>query len=277
MTWRELVSQAVSTLAEAGVDSPAVDARLLAEHVAGTSLLLAPAPTPEQATVFARLVERRAQRHPLQHLTGVMYFRYLELPAEEGVFIVRPETEMLAGLVIDDVNRRRATGQDRPVVVDLCTGSGAIALAVATETNAQVYAVERDDIPFAAATRNCGGHVRVIQGDACQPVPELAELEGRVDIVVSNPPYVPPSPVDVESTFDPPAALWGGGDDGLDVPKRIVQRASILARPGGYVAIEHDPGQGEALLAHAGKYGIEAQTVRDLTGRPRFLTGYRHM
>lgn len=266
MSWRSQRSWAQSFLAEAGIESPHADARWIAEHVAGQSLLLAPEPTDDQIKSFKELVEQRARRIPLQHLTGVMHFRNLELPAEPGVFIVRPETELVAGAAIDAA---RLAGPS-PLVVDLCTGSGAIAIAIADEVpGARVVAVELDDTAFAAATRNAQHYgVEVRQGDARTALPEF---EGLVDVVVSNPPYVPRRELPAEVDLDPAMALWGGGDDGLEIPRALVVRARQLLKPGGVLIMEHDDTQGEALVAYARVVGMSGRTELDLAGRPRFL------
>lgn len=264
MSWSALIRDATSTLASAGVDSPAADARILAAHVAGENLILAPEPSAAMVETFTELVARRAKRIPLQHLTGTMYFRYLELPATPGVFIVRPETELLAGWAIDEARELSS-----PTVVDLCTGSGAIALSIATEApNSRVWAVERDPFAFEAAKRHCGEHVRVVHGDALD---SLEELAGDVDILVSNPPYVPPSEVSLEARHDPDLALWGGGEDGTEIPRKIITRAANLLAPGGLFLMEHDPSQAETLRQACEDAGlVEVSTLNDLTGRPRF-------
>ncbi|MGC5615295.1 peptide chain release factor N(5)-glutamine methyltransferase [Georgenia sp. Z1491] len=276
-TWRAAVSGAARLLAEAGVPSPEVDARLLAEHVAGLSpLLMAPAPTPDQVGDYAHAVERRAAREPLQHITGRMHFRRLELHAGPGAFVVRPETELVAGAAVDAARAAARDGR-RPVVVDLCTGSGAIALAVATEVaTAEVHAVELSADALAIARRNVERHaprVRLARGDARSALPEL---EGTCDVVVSNPPYVPDDavPRDPEvRVHDPSRALYGGGSDGLDVPRAVLARARDLLAPGGVAIVEHSEEQGAALRDHARALGLaEARTHRDLTGRERFLT-----
>lgn len=265
MTWRDLTARASTTLARAGIESPTADTRRLAEHVAGTSLLLAPDPTPEQVREFFELVDKRAQRVPLQHLTGVMYFRNLELPAEPGVFIVRPETELVAGAAIDAARKI-----PDPLVVDLCTGSGAIAISIADEvTGARVVAVELDDHAFQAASRNAAPYgVEVRQGDArvsCE------DLVGLVDVVVSNPPYVPFRELPAEVGQDPDLALWGGGEDGLEIPRALVAQARKLLKPGGVLIMEHDDTQGPALVECAVSHGMSGRTERDLAGRDRFL------
>src|SRR5690606_16899961 len=182
------------------------------------------------------LVERRAAREPLQHLVGSAGFRGIELLVGPGVFVPRPETEQVAGAAIDAAERV-VRERGRAVVVDLCTGSGAIALAVAAEVPAaRVHAVELDTAALGWARRNLEAspdrdRVGVLRGDARTA---LVELDGTVDVVVANPPYIPPDaePVDPEvRDHDPAVALYGLGPDGLEVPRGIVRAAARLLRP----------------------------------------------
>ncbi|WP_026427076.1 peptide chain release factor N(5)-glutamine methyltransferase [Actinomyces slackii] len=275
---RRLVRDAGQVLREAGVVSPENDVRVLAEHVVGTSLVICEGASAEQARRFVALVEQRAARVPLQHLMGRMWFRGLGLECRPGVFIVRPETEVVAGAAIDAVARMVVGGVAEPLVVDLCTGSGAIAAALAVEVaGARVVGVELDEGAVALARENCErlapGRVRVLRADATAP-DTLSELDGRVDLVVSNPPYVPAGAVEDEETerYDPDLALYGGGEDGTAVPVAIVRRAADLLRPGGVLIMEHDPGQGVALREAALAAGFgQATTGQDLAGRDRYL------
>ncbi len=275
---RRLVREAARRLAEAGVASPEVDARLLAEHVIGRSLVMADGASAEQVERYLGLVERRAAHEPLQLLTGTMWFRGLELLVRPGVFIVRPETEVVAQTAIDAAREAVVAGTVEPVVVDLCTGSGAIAAALAVEVPAaRVTAVELDDAPAALAAENlerlAPGRVRLVQADATAPE-TLADLDGAVDVVVSNPPYVPVGAVEDDETerFDPDLALYGGGAEGLAVPTAVIARASDLLQTGGVLVMEHDAGQGAALREAARSAGfVEASTGQDLTGRDRYL------
>ena len=276
---RALVRTATDRLAAAGVASPAVDARLLAEHVLGCSLLMAdgaPGDFPER---YEELVARRATREPLQHVLGVMWFRGLELVARPGVFVVRPETEVVAGAAIDAA--RAVRPPRRPLVVDLCTGSGAIAAALATEVpGARVYAVELDPTALELAGENLARlapSATLLAGDATAPLPGLAEVEGCCDVVVSNPPYVPHGAVeDLETELhDPDLALFGG-DDGTAVPLAVLERAASLLRLGGVLVMEHDAGQGAVLREAARRMGFaETTTGTDLTGRDRYLWAVR--
>jgi len=271
---------ATAQLAAAGVPSARADAEALAGHLLGlgrgevAAAALRGAPAPEG---YAELVARRAQRVPLQHLTGRAGFRTVEVAVGPGVFVPRPETEVTAGLAVAAAAAVAASGRT-PVVVDLCTGSGAIALAVATEVpGARVHAVELSADAAAWAARNLAGSgVELVVGDAADALPAL---DGAVDVVVSNPPYVPPGavPREVEvREHDPALALYGGGEDGLDVPRAVVARAARLLRPGGLVAVEHAEVQQPALLALlAGASWTAAQGHADLGGRPRCVTARR--
>lgn len=282
-TWRRLVDGAAAVLAEAGVPSPQHDARLLAEHVTGRSIVLAPAPEAGDFARYADLIEQRRQRVPLQHLTGEMSFRYLTLEASPGAFITRPETETVAGAAIE-----AARGSARPLVIDLCSGSGAIALAIATEVPAsEVHAVELSAEALAVATRNIARYtpedgappVRLIAGDATASLPELESLRGRADVVVSNPPYIPPDqePLDPEvREHDPELALYGGGVDGLEIPRGVMAHAALLLRSGGVLIMEHAEVQAEVVRVIAAEAGYaEISTGRDLGGRDRFLRARR--
>jgi release factor glutamine methyltransferase len=260
-----------------------VDAELLLAHVLGVSrtALLTTDGIPDGAAArFAALLEQRADRVPLQHLTGRAPFRHLELAVGPGVFVPRPETEQLAGWALE-----RLAGLARPVVVDLGSGSGALALAIAQEhPGARVTAVERDPGALAwtrhnAATRAAAGDtpVTVVEGDMTDPA-LLAALDGAVDVVVSNPPYVPLGaalPREV-ADHDPPLALWGG-PDGLDVVRRMLDTAARLLRPGGSLGVEHADQQGRALPALVRAHGRwrEVEDHPDLAGRPRYTTARR--
>ncbi len=274
MGWNELIAGATAALRAAGLDSPEADARELAEVAGGARLhllLSSGAPTLEQRARFDSMVAERATRVPLQHVTGVMYFRYLELVSRPGCFIVRPETELVAE---EAITALRASLSRPPLAVDLCTGSGAIALALATEVpEARVVAVELSDSAIEVARENnarYGAVVDLVQGDART---ELSNLAGQVDVVVTNPPYVPPThDVSVEALSDPALALWGGGADGTDLPRALIARAAELLRPGGTLVMEHAEEQAEALVSAAGAAGFtQAHTGYDYTGRPRWL------
>lgn len=272
---RDAVAAARARLAGAGVDSPGADADVLAAHVLGVSrnrLALVTGFDDAQARAYAELVERRARREPLQHITGVAYFRRVELAVGPGVFVPRPETELLVDQVLAEV----ATRPGRPLVVDLCTGSGAIAVAVADEApDAEVYAVEADAAAHAWAARNVAGTgVELRLGAAADCLPELT---GRVDVVVANPPYVPAgTPLPAEVGADPETALYAGAD-GLDGVRTVAYAAARLLRPGGQLVCEHDDTHGEsapALLRDLGGW-TNIRDHRDLAGRPRFVVARR--
>ena len=280
---RRLVRQAGERLKAAGVASPEHDARALAEWLLGRPLPLADGADAAFTAAYAQALRRREAREPLQRITGRMFFRGLELECRPGVFIVRPETEVVAGVAIKAVlARERGGAAGGPLVVDLCTGSGAIAAAVAAEVPAaRVIAVELADEACAAAVDTCEWHapgrVRVVQADAAAPS-TLAGLDGSVDVVVTNPPYVPAGALeDVETaSYDPRLALFGGGEDGLDLPVALVRRAAALLHDDGLLVMEHDAGQGRALREAALAVGFrEASPGQDLTGRDRFLRAVR--
>lgn len=261
-------------LEAAGVPSPRHDAEELAAYDLGVERrdlwrLREPGPN------FAAYVRRRAAREPLQHITGRAYFRHLVLAVGPGVFVPRPETELVAEAAIAAA---RAAGP-RPRVVDLGTGSGAIALAVAHEVpHALVHAVEADPRAYAWAQRNCTGSTVDLRAGDLRTA--FADLEGRVDVVVANPPYVPPDgvPRDPEvRDHDPAAALYGGGPDGLDEVRAVERVAYRLLRPGGTVVVEHADEQGEsvpAIFSRAGAWESVAD-FPDLAGRPRYVTAVR--
>nr|WP_245885945.1 peptide chain release factor N(5)-glutamine methyltransferase [Xylanimonas oleitrophica] len=290
---------AAAALTARGVATARVDAELLLAHVLHVDraevrrlAVLDAAVDAADLERFAALVVRRAAREPLQHLTGTAAFRHLELDVGPGVFVPRPETETVAQVAIDEA-RRAVAARGSAVVVDLCTGSGAIALAVATEVRgAHVHAVELDAAAHAWAARNVAAvgagadgdqsWVRLVRGDARTA---LGDLDGTVDVVVSNPPYVPPGavPRDPEvADHDPAVALYGLGVDGLEVPRGVTAAAARLLRPGGLYVMEHAEVQAAAARAMVdavrvgGGPGFEpAATREDLTGRPRMVVARR--
>ena len=277
-TAERLLRDATARLAEAQVASPDFDAAELLAHVLGTTRGALPRGEvvgADAVAAFELLVERRAARVPLQHLTGLAGFRYLELAVGPGVFVPRPETEVLAGWAVEAA--RAVVGQGRgPVVVDLCTGSGAIALSVATEVpEATVHAVELDASAHAWAERNLSGSgVDLRLGDMADSFPEL---DGSVDVVVANPPYIPLEAYESVAVevrdHDPSLALWSG-EDGLDAMRTVERVAARLLTGGGQVGAEHADVQGDAaprLFGEAGRW-LDVRDHRDLAGRPRFVT-----
>lgn len=267
----EALRAAERRLREAGVPSPRVDAELLAAHLLGVSrgrmraLALTGAQVPEG---FDALVDERARRVPLQHLTGVAHFRRVDLAVGPGVFVPRPETETVAQLVID-----RAAGLAHPKIVDLGTGSGAIAAAVADEVpGAEVHAVELSDLALAWAGPNLAPFgVHLSRGDLATALPEQ---DGSFDIVVSNPPYIPADAVPNEpevAEHDPQMALYGGGADGMELPRAAASSAARLLRPGGYFVMEHAEVQAPWVAAFLERSGLwtGVTTHQDLSGRDR--------
>jgi release factor glutamine methyltransferase len=275
---REAIEQARAIFTEAGIDAPQVDAELLAAAVLGvprSRLGLAEGFDAPSAARFDDLVRARAARRPLQHLVGTAPFRLREVAVGPGVFIPRPETELLVDWGLARIGGRRA-----PVVVDLCGGTGAIALSVAEEhPGARVYAVEDSPEALEWLRRNAAGvdAVTVVAGDVTDPA-TLSTVDGQVDLVLCNPPYVPDgTPVQPEvAEHDPYRAVFGG-PDGLAVIRPVIHRAAGLLRPGGWLGVEHDDSHGEAvpaLLRAAGGW-TDVTDHRDLAGRPRFATARR--
>ena len=267
----DAVTAATAILRDAGVPSPRVDAELLADHLLNVGLgrlramMLGDAPAPEG---YEALVAERASRIPLQHITGVAHFRYLELAVGPGVFIPRPETESVVQLVIDHVK-----GMAQPRIVDLGTGSGAIAGSIAHEVpGAEVHAVEFSPFAHAWAAKNLAPlGVHLVLGDLRNA---LQELNGTVDVVVSNPPYIPSEAIPNEpevALHDPPEALYGGGADGMELPTAAAASAARLLVPGGYFVMEHAEVQAEWIAAMLGRSGSWTRigTHRDLNGKER--------
>jgi release factor glutamine methyltransferase len=270
------LADAERVLDEAGVASPRVDAELLAAHVLGVrrSLLgVASAPDRERLVEFEALVARRATRLPLQYLLGSAPMGPVEVAVGPGVFVPRLETELLL-----EWGLKAIAGAREPVVVDLCTGSGALAMAVAVaRPDARVHAVEIDPGALAWARRNLNGRATLHEGDVTD-ADLLGELHGTVDLVLANPPYVPegtPVPPEV-ADHDPHRAVFAG-PDGLTVIRPMTVLAINLLAPGGALAIEHDDTHAEAapavLRGHPELTDVVEHT--DLAGRPRFVTAGR--
>jgi len=279
------IAVASARLAEAGVESPRTDAELIAAHVHGVprgGLTMVPDAAFDPR--FWDEIARREAREPLQHITGHAYFRYLDLAVGPGVFVPRPETEVLAGWAIDELTSMDVA---EPVVADLGTGSGAIALSIAQEVpRARVHAVEADPLAAAWAQRNIervaavaphtAGRVELHVGDFATA---LDGLDGTFDLVVSNPPYIPSGaglPPEV-GEYDPATALWGGGPDGLDAVRVVEAVARRALRPRGLVAVEHGAPQGSAVYwAFPEEHGWQqTRNHKDLAGRDRFVTAVR--
>jgi release factor glutamine methyltransferase len=257
------VVEAIALLRAAGVASPEHDARALERFAAETH------------ADFAALVRRRAAREPLQHLLGTAGFRYLELQVGPGVFVPRPETEVLVDAVLAEIKN-----VDAPLVVDLCAGPGTIGLSVAHEhPSAVVHLVESDPGAFGWLQRNRpegNPRVHLHLADAADA---LTDLDGTVDVVGSNPPYVAEDEralVDPEvRDHDPEVALFAG-EEGLDVIRVVERRAAALLKPGGLLVVEHSDRQGESVPALLRQHGwTDVADHDDLTGRPRYTVA-RH-
>jgi release factor glutamine methyltransferase len=294
LPWRQLRAEAIARLEEAGIDDPAQELRWIAERASGRSTAELQAALDEPATVrevtfVDQMVGRRAAGEPLQYVLGRWGFRTLDLMVDRRVLIPRPETEVVAGLALDALaaRDRRVAGSpdaDRPpVAVDLGTGSGAIALSLAAERwpHVEVWATDTSADALAVARANLAGLgrragvVRLVEGDWFSALPE--DLRGRVDVVVSNPPYVAEGeelPEQVAS-WEPVGALRAG-PDGLDAVRRIVADAPGWLVPGGVLVVEIGETQGDAALALADAAGFEQASVEpDLAGRPRALVAQR--
>jgi release factor glutamine methyltransferase len=272
-----LLAEATGRLAAAGIATPRVDAELLLAHVLAvprSKLLTALAPDAAAGAAFGAAVDRRAGGEPLQWITGTAPFRHLEIAVGPGVFIPRPETELL----VDAVLPMLRSAPD-PFAVDLCAGSGALALALADEVpGIRVVAVEQPGPAFDLwLTGNVSGtRVEAIAADITQPA-LLATVRGRVDAVVSNPPYVPDAArVAAEVRSDPPVAVFAGAD-GLAVIPHVIARAGELLRSGGVLAMEHDDTHRAAVteLLDADGRWTDVVDHDDLAGRPRYVTAVR--
>ncbi|HKO00033.1 MAG TPA: peptide chain release factor N(5)-glutamine methyltransferase [Pseudonocardiaceae bacterium] len=280
---RLAILEAERVLAAAGVASPRADAELIAAHVLGVErghLPMVPLVDPPVVDAIGQLVGQRAKHVPLQHLTGWAAMGAITVGVGPGVFVPRPETE---GLL--EWGLAQLAGVPEPVVVDLCTGSGALALAVAAARHdATVHAVELDAVALAWARQNAelraqsgDPPIRLYAGDVTDPQ-LFTDLDGSVHLVLCNPPYVPegmPVPPEV-AEHDPHAAVFAG-PDGLAVIRPVVALAARLLTAGGAVAIEHDEGHQDAvvelLAARRVLTGVEGH--QDLAGRPRFVTAHR--
>jgi release factor glutamine methyltransferase len=286
---RAAVRSGTARLREAGIASPEVDAVELAAHVLDTHaaevrrLMIVGGVLPATfEPAYAALLAERARRVPLQHLTGRAHFRTLTLHVGPGVFVPRPETEVLVDLALAEVDRLSGTRPSGIRLVDLCAGSGAIAFALKHERpEVTVRSLELSEhaVAWAAANRErLGLDVEVVQGDATEPA--FSDWEGTVDIVTVNPPYIPVGavPLDPEvRDHDPELALYGGSEDGLATPAAVARTAAALLRSGGLLLMEHADSQGESLPAALGRAGQweGAEDHADLTGRPRVTSARR--
>ncbi|WP_216897500.1 peptide chain release factor N(5)-glutamine methyltransferase [Nocardia alni] len=283
---RPAIVRAAEQLEVAGVHSPHTDAEFLAAHVLGVErsrLALTPMVTAEQLAELRTLVDRRAERVPLQHLTGVAAMGEIDLAVGPGVFVPRPETELLFAWALAQLE---AVGHEhRPIVVDLCTGSGALALAIAhARPDIEVHAVEIDSAALQWAQRNADnqaaqGDTPIILHNGDVTAPDiLSNLDGRVDVLVANPPYIPESAdLDPEvADHDPHLSLFGGRD-GLSVIRPMIPTVTRLLRADGLVAIEHDDTNGSQVAALLGATDAFDAIVEhpDLAGKPRFVAARR--
>ena len=278
------VAQATQRLAAAGVPSPRFDAEELAAYVHEVKRgELHTVADGEFDARYWEVISRREAREPLQHITGRAFFRYLELQVGPGVFVPRPETESVVGWAIDAL---RSMDVAEPLVVDLCTGSGAIALALAQEVpRSRVHAVELSEQAYGWARRNVDAspdapRISLVQGDATTAFDDQPELHGRFDLVISNPPYIPLTEWEYVAPeardHDPELALFSG-EDGLDTIRGIEKVAARLLRPGGVVVIEHADTQGGLVpwIFREESGWTDAADHRDLNNRPRFATARR--
>lgn len=288
-----LVRDTTQRLSRAGVPSPDVDSiALVAQLLSLTPSEVRTAaargdelPASADLERFASRVNRRSDREPLQHITGVAHFRGIDLEVGPGVFVPRPETELVAQAAIDAA-RAVTPGKDGIVrVTDLCAGSGAIGLSVATEVdNTYVNLLEASDeasvyLRINARRQPIDVHsrVRTMMGDARRC---LHQFDMCADVIVTNPPYIPAHavPRDPEvAEYDPPQALYGLGDDGLKLPRAIVNEAARLLRVGGVLIMEHADTQGAALREYvaSSQWWDEVETRQDLTGRDRMVVARR--
>jgi release factor glutamine methyltransferase len=277
-------SRAISALTEARVATPEADADLLIGHVLGLSrgevqarAIAGAELRADQLDELEPMLARRVAREPLQHITGVAYFRSLTLRVGPGVFIPRPETEQVAQFAIDSL---RAVAGPQPIGVDLGTGSGAIAFAMATEVpHSAVYAIEvsPDAFPWTTQNRELTGasNATLVLGDLANAFPEL---DGTVDVVISNPPYIPSDaiPRDLEVQLHDPSIALYGGVDGLDVVRQVSTTATRLMHSGGTLVLEHGELQAASITALLRAHGWTAvATHRDLLGRDRATTALR--
>ena len=290
MAAADVIRDAAVQLREAGIETPEHDAKLLLAEAAGVELrdvdkallMGEELGTAERFARFQSMLARRAKREPLQYITGHAPFRYLDLKVGPGVFIPRPETETVVQAGLDWLTEH---GMIHPRVVDLCAGSGAIGLSVVSEVpGSQVWAVELSPNTAEWTNKNLAetakrypsiaSNYQLEIADATS-LATLAQLDGTIDIVITNPPYVPESDVPEQPEvrdWDPELALYGGSMDGTLIPERIIERAYRLLKPGGALVMEHDVTQGDRLVAYAKAAGFTtASTGRDWTGRDRYL------
>jgi len=278
-----ILQDASQRFAEVGIESHQADAEILLAHVLDvsrgelTSMIFMDASIEsDKLRIFEELLVKRADRFPLQHLTGTAAFRKIELAVGPGVFVPRFETEVIVGKALEFL---ASLDFDTPVVVDLATGSGAIALSVAVEfPTAEIHAVELSEQALEYTKRNFqkyAANADLRQGDLSAAFPDL---NGLVDVVISNPPYIPDEMIPIYPEVhlhDPKLALYGGAD-GLDIVRNVELTAKRLLKPGGSLFIEHADMQGEAVRAILLATGWhEVKTHQDLAGRDRLVSAIR--
>jgi release factor glutamine methyltransferase len=278
---RPLLAEATDVLRRAGVESPAQDARILLSFVSGVELARLPLLDDlddDHVRRFRGLIMQRADRVPVQHLTGRTHFRRIDVEVGPGVFVPRPETEVMTGWAIDQL-RSLVTRDRRPLAVELCAGSGVISKAIASElTRVDIHAVEVSEEAAAYARRNLAD--TLVDLHVADMKTALVELNGSVDLVIANPPYIPleayESVAPEARDHDPVQALFAGAD-GLDAIKVVIDVARRLLRPGGFLCFEHADVQGESApaLVCASSGFTAVRDHLDLAGRPRFVTAIR--
>ena len=282
-------------LKNANVSSPRYDAESLVAFVLNTSrnrVGLISEISDEQYREIEKLVEKRVRRIPLQHLIGEQGFRHLVLSVGPGVFIPRPETEILVESVIRYIKDKN---QERVLVVDYCSGSGAIALSIAKEcANVEVFAIEKSVEAFKYLEANYlkykeeinshNSKVHLINADINDELNELNTLIGQIDVVVSNPPYIPENmvPKEIEVKDHDPALALYGGKDGLEIVRIVIDKSQKLLKKGGLVAIEHSDLQGNPEQELSVPYLLKTSNSfekiedrKDLNALPRYCVGYK--
>lgn len=274
-----LLKQSALQLSQAGVLSSDIDSELLAAHILGISrselsvAIALNSDFPEDKIVaFSDAVSRRAKREPLQHITGLAPFRHLDLIVGKGVFTPRPETEQVVSFAMEKI-----ASLEQPIIVDLCAGSGAIALSFVTErADSSVFAVEKSEEAFEYLKQNSKKYgLELSQLSHVDLQDCLPEMDAVADLVISNPPYIPSEaiPVDLEVQLHEPALALYGGADGLDVIRRILTKAKQLLRTGGLLVLEHADTQAlsirELLLAEG---WIDVEYKKDLAGKDRMIS-----
>ncbi|HEY7854732.1 MAG TPA: peptide chain release factor N(5)-glutamine methyltransferase [Aquiluna sp.] len=273
---RSFLEQTATRFKAAGIESFQADAEQLIAFSLGISRgeLVAKAFLNSEFTAepsLIALIDRRANREPLQHLTGVAFFRQLTLSVGEGVFIPRPETEAVVAVALEFLE-----SNPNSKVLDIGTGSGAIAISIATEAGIEVDAIEKSE----PAAKFAKGNIDSNQARVNLMIGDFRDLElgfGEYDLVISNPPYIPISavPIDPEvRDHDPDLALYGG-EDGLDLIREIEELSQLLVRTGGMLVLEHADGQSDSVceLLLANWQNVKAHP--DPTGRLRFVSAIR--